>query len=128
MTIIITAFERSPDGGKGLARDTRVRWALEEVGQPYEAQERPRLSREVQNCGLHHTWRPLRLDSLTATAESGRGLATKTVGRADAVTPSRISFCKLVINLNAPSGATRGPCIVKEHPSWDGAARPDSAW
>jgi glutathione S-transferase len=35
-TIIITAFERSPDGGKGLARDTRVRWALEEVGQPYE--------------------------------------------------------------------------------------------
>ncbi len=35
-TIIITAFERSPDGGKGLARDTRVRWALEEVGQPYK--------------------------------------------------------------------------------------------
>jgi glutathione S-transferase len=35
MTIVITAFERSPDGGKGLARDTRVRWALEEVGQPY---------------------------------------------------------------------------------------------
>ena len=37
MTITITAFERSPDGGKGLARDTRVRWALEETGQPYEA-------------------------------------------------------------------------------------------
>src|ERR1700741_3105572 len=36
MTIIITAFERSPDGGQGLARDTRVRWALEEVGQSYE--------------------------------------------------------------------------------------------
>jgi glutathione S-transferase len=36
MTITITAFERSPDSGKGLARDTRVRWALEEVGQPYE--------------------------------------------------------------------------------------------
>jgi glutathione S-transferase len=36
MTITITAFEQSPDGGKGLARDTRVRWALEEVGQPYE--------------------------------------------------------------------------------------------
>ncbi|HYF28506.1 MAG TPA: glutathione S-transferase family protein [Baekduia sp.] len=36
MTIVITAFQRSPDGGKGLARDTRVRWALEEVGQPYE--------------------------------------------------------------------------------------------
>ena len=36
MTIVITAFERSPDGGKGLARDMRVRWALEEVGRPYE--------------------------------------------------------------------------------------------
>src|SRR5579863_3108433 len=36
MAITITAFERSPDGGKGLARDTRVRWALEEVGQPYQ--------------------------------------------------------------------------------------------
>lgn len=36
MTITVTAFERSPDGGKGLARDMRVRWALEEVGQPYE--------------------------------------------------------------------------------------------
>src|SRR5215510_6828086 len=32
----LTAFERSPDRGRGLARDTRVRWALEEVGQPYE--------------------------------------------------------------------------------------------
>jgi len=36
MTITITAFERSPDGGKGLARDTRARWALEEAGQAYE--------------------------------------------------------------------------------------------
>ena len=38
MTITITAFERSPDGGMGLARDTRVRWALEELGQAYEVQ------------------------------------------------------------------------------------------
>lgn len=36
MTPTITAFERSPDRGKGLARDMRVRWALEEVGQSYE--------------------------------------------------------------------------------------------
>jgi len=43
MTIIITAFERSPDAGKELARDTRVRWALEEVGQPYEV-------RPVSSC------------------------------------------------------------------------------
>lgn len=36
MTPIIGVFERSPDRGRGLARDMRVRWALEEVGQPYE--------------------------------------------------------------------------------------------
>lgn len=36
MTITITAFERSPDRGKGLARDMPVRWALEETGQAYE--------------------------------------------------------------------------------------------
>ena len=35
MTPTITAFEHSPDRGRGLARDMRVRWALEEVGQPY---------------------------------------------------------------------------------------------
>ncbi|ANH08397.1 glutathione S-transferase family protein [Shinella sp. HZN7] len=35
MTITITAFAQSPDRGRGLARDMRVRWALEEVGQPY---------------------------------------------------------------------------------------------
>ena len=36
VTPVITAFERSPDRGRGLARDMRVRWALEEVGQAYE--------------------------------------------------------------------------------------------
>ena len=36
MTPAITAFERSPDRGRGLARDMRVRWALEEVRQPYD--------------------------------------------------------------------------------------------
>jgi glutathione S-transferase len=36
MTPTITAFARPPDRGRGLARDMRVRWALEEVGQPYE--------------------------------------------------------------------------------------------
>ncbi|RYY28186.1 MAG: glutathione S-transferase family protein [Sphingomonadales bacterium] len=35
MTITITGFAASPDQGRGLARDMRVRWALEEVGQPY---------------------------------------------------------------------------------------------
>jgi len=36
MPITITAFAASPDRGQGLARDMRVRWALEEVGQPYD--------------------------------------------------------------------------------------------
>lgn len=36
MQPVITAFEASPDRGRGLARDMRVRWALEEVGQPYD--------------------------------------------------------------------------------------------
>jgi glutathione S-transferase len=36
MTVTITAFEQSPDRGRGLARDMPVRWALEEAGRPYE--------------------------------------------------------------------------------------------
>lgn len=36
MTPTITAFESSPDRGRGLARDMAVRWALEEVVQPYD--------------------------------------------------------------------------------------------
>ena len=36
MTPTITAFENSPDRGRGLARDMRVRWALDEVGRPYD--------------------------------------------------------------------------------------------
>src|SRR5215470_11203773 len=54
MNIIITAFERSPDGGKGLARDTRVRWALEEVGQPYEVRLVSfRAMKEPAHLALH---------------------------------------------------------------------------
>src|ERR1700753_1656104 len=54
MTITITAFERSPDGGKGLARDTRVRWALEEAGLPYQV--RPvsfRALKEPAHLAVH---------------------------------------------------------------------------
>ena len=54
MSIVITAFERSPDGGKGLARDTRVRWALEETNQPYTV--RPvsfRALKEPAHRALH---------------------------------------------------------------------------
>lgn len=38
MTITITAFEASPDRGRGLARDMPVRWALEEAGLAYDVQ------------------------------------------------------------------------------------------
>src|ERR671911_2480213 len=54
MTITLTAFERSPDGGRGLARDTRVRWALEEVGQPYEVRLVSfRAMKEPAHLALH---------------------------------------------------------------------------
>src|SRR5213082_3730063 len=54
MTIKITAFERSPDGGKGLARDTRVRWALEEVGQTYKVRLVSfRAMKEPAHLALH---------------------------------------------------------------------------
>jgi glutathione S-transferase len=50
----ITAFERSPDGGRGLARDMRVRWVLEEAGQPYEVRLVPsQAMKESAHLGLH---------------------------------------------------------------------------
>lgn len=65
MSIVITAFERSPDGGKGLARDTRVRWALEEVGQPYEVRL---LSFEAKKQAGHLKFHPF---GLIPTYEEG---------------------------------------------------------
>jgi glutathione S-transferase len=54
MTIAITAFEKSPDGGMGLARDTRVRWALEEVGLPYEVRLVSfRAMKQPAHLGMH---------------------------------------------------------------------------
>jgi glutathione S-transferase len=54
MTITISAFERSPDGGRGLARDTRVRWALEEAGLPYEVRlVSLRAMKEAAHLALH---------------------------------------------------------------------------
>jgi glutathione S-transferase len=55
MTITITAFERSPDRGKGLARDMRVRWALEEVGRPYDVRL---LSSSAMKEPAHRTLHP----------------------------------------------------------------------
>lgn len=54
MTITITAFENSPDRGRGLARDMRVRWALEEVGQPYDVRLLSfRAMKEPAHLALH---------------------------------------------------------------------------
>lgn len=54
MTPTITAFEQSPDRGLGLARDMRVRWALEEVGEPYEVRlVSPRAMKEPAHLALH---------------------------------------------------------------------------
>jgi glutathione S-transferase len=51
----ITAFEASPDRGRGLARDMRVRWALEEVGQPYEVRL---VSFEAMKAPAHRALNP----------------------------------------------------------------------
>ena len=51
----ITAFASSPDRGRGLARDMRVRWALEEVGQPYDVRL---LSFSEMREGAHRALHP----------------------------------------------------------------------
>jgi glutathione S-transferase len=55
MSPTITAFERSPDRGRGLARDMRVRWAFEEVGQPYDVRL---LSFSGMKEGAHRALHP----------------------------------------------------------------------
>src|SRR5690242_3368839 len=35
---VVTAFEWVPEFARGLVRDLRVRWALEEIGQPYDSE------------------------------------------------------------------------------------------
>jgi glutathione S-transferase len=55
MRPVITVFKRSPDRGKGLARDMRVRWALEEVGQPYDVRL---VSFEAMKQGPHLALHP----------------------------------------------------------------------
>ena len=55
MNPTITVFERSPDRGRGVARDMRVRWALEEVGQPYDVRL---LSFSEMKEGAHRAVHP----------------------------------------------------------------------
>jgi glutathione S-transferase len=54
-TPVLTAFARSPDRGRGLARDLRVRWALEETGQPYRVRL---LSFEDLEAPVHRALHP----------------------------------------------------------------------
>ncbi|WP_308909723.1 glutathione S-transferase family protein [Pseudokordiimonas caeni] len=54
MTPVITAFESSPDRGRGLARDMQVRWAFEEVGQPYDVRLLSfKAMKEAAHIGMH---------------------------------------------------------------------------
>ena len=55
MRPVITAFERSPDRGRGLARDMRVRWALEEADQPYDVRL---VSFEAMKQSAHRAVQP----------------------------------------------------------------------
>lgn len=55
MSPTITAFANSPDKGRGLARDMRVRWALEEAGQPYQVRL---VSFEAMKQPAHLTLQP----------------------------------------------------------------------
>lgn len=73
MRPVLTAFATSPDRGRGLARDFRVRWALEEVGQPYEvrlltfAELKQPAHRTLNPFGQIPTWQ----DGRCALFESG---------------------------------------------------------
>lgn len=51
----ITAFDWVPDFAKGQVRDLRVRWALEEIGQPYDVRY---LAQGEQKAGPHRTIQP----------------------------------------------------------------------
>jgi glutathione S-transferase len=69
----ITALERSPDGGRGLARDMRVRWALEEVGQPYSVRPVSFAAMKEPAHGMLHPFRqiPTYEDGEVTLFESG---------------------------------------------------------
>jgi glutathione S-transferase len=86
MTIIITAFERSPDGGKGLGRDTRICWALDEVGQPYEVRL---VSFRTMKEPAHRTLHPF---GKIPTYEEG-DLALFETGRSCSISLSAIRAC-----------------------------------
>jgi hypothetical protein len=92
----ITAFESSPDGGKGLARDTHVRWArgagrwalgagrwaLEEVGQPYEVRLVSFRAMKEPVLALHPfgQFRPTK-KAISACSKRGRSCSSRRATR-----------------------------------------------
>ena len=121
MTITITAFERSPDGGKGLARDTRVRWALEEVGQPYEvrlvsfrAMKEPAHLRFI----LSARFRPMR-KAISPCSRQGRSCS---------ISPSAMRACCRTMPM---PGRARSPGCSPRSTRWSrrsSNSQPPSSW
>ena len=119
----ITAFERSPDRGRGLARDMRVRWALEEAGQPYEVRL---VSFEAMKQPAHRALHPFgqiptyEKDGL-ALFESGAivfHIAERHAGLLpeDANARARaISWMFAAINTIEPPVNDRGMALILEH-------------
>jgi glutathione S-transferase len=127
MTPTITAFARSPDRGKGLARDMRVRWALEEVGQPYKvrllsfAEMKQPAHRRLHPFGQIPTYEEGTLALFESgaivfhIAERHAGLLPKDAGpRARAIT-----WMFAALNTVEPPIVDRGISVLLEHDkSW----------
>ena len=98
MIPLITAFAASPDRGRGQARDMRVRWALEEVGQPYDVQ----LVSFAQMKEPEHLARQP-FGQIPTYQEGGRSCSNP--ARSCSTLPSSIPACCLPMTRGAP-----GPC------------------
>lgn len=119
----ITAFARSPDRGRGLARDMRVRWALEEVGQPYDVRL---LSfsemRESAHRSLHPFGQiPTYEDGDLAIFESG-AIVLHIAERHDGLLPNdsdararAIAWMFCALNTVEPPIVDRAMAIILEH-------------
>ncbi len=123
MTITITAFERSPDGGKGLARDMRVRWALEEVGQPYEVRLVSfRAMKEPAHRALHPFGQiPTYEEGDLALFETGRAIVFHIAEHHPGLLPDDASArARAIIWMFAALNTIEPPILEREKPpgSW----------
>ena len=127
MSPTITAFERSPDGGRGQARDMRVRWAFEEVGQPYDVRLVSfRAMKEPGHLSLHPFGQiPTYEDGNLALFESGAivlHIAERHVGLlpADANARARaIGWMFAALNTVEPPIVDRGTArLLERNETW----------